>query len=164
MKLEVVEGLTLHGDNEMSIALTKHVESQNCTKNIDVQHHYIQKLVNKGELTVKWILGSEMLADSMTKALPTETFRKYKALLEMSINWNEKRGLIEAFLETWEPNRELASQHLKEFEKFNQGWIGSLIESWPPTSRPNKGLAIDRLLALDDRAMRRELISPSMSK
>ncbi len=86
MKLEVVEGLTLHGDNKMSIALTKHVESQYCTKHIDVQHHYIQELVNEGELTVKWILGSEMLADGMTKALSTKTFRKYRALLEMSIN------------------------------------------------------------------------------
>ncbi len=156
MKLEVVESLTLHSNNEMSIALTKNTESQHRTKHIDVQHHYIWEPVNEGELTVKWIPGWEMLADGMIKALPKETFRTHKALLGMSINWNKKQCLIETWLRTWEPNRELASQHLRDFEKSNEGWIGSLIESWPLTSRPNRDLAIDRWLALDDRAMRRE--------
>ncbi len=71
---------------------------------------------------------------------------------------------METLLGTWEPNRELASQHLREFEKSKGGGIGTLIESWPPTSRPNRDLAIDQLLALNDRAMRRELIAPSRSK
>lgn len=53
MKLEVVEGITLHGDNKISIALTKNIESQHCMKHINVQHHYIRDLVSEGELTVK---------------------------------------------------------------------------------------------------------------
>lgn len=78
MKLEkAIESLTLHGDNEMSIALNKNAESQHCTKYINVQHYYIRELISEGELTVKWIPGSEMLADRMTKRLPTETFRKH---------------------------------------------------------------------------------------
>ena len=85
LELEVTETIMLHGDNEMSIALTKNVESQHCTKHINVQYHYIRELVNEGELTVKWIPGSEMLADGMTKALPTETFRKHRALLGMTV-------------------------------------------------------------------------------
>lgn len=58
----------------MSIALTRNTESQHRTKQIDVQHYYVRKLVNKREFTVKWLPKSEMLADSMTKALPIETF------------------------------------------------------------------------------------------
>ena len=85
MKLEVIENLTLYGDNEMSIALTKNAESQHRTKHIDVQHHYIRELVNERELTIKWIPGSKMLADEMIKALPAETFRKHQALLGMAI-------------------------------------------------------------------------------
>ncbi len=85
-KLEVVKGFILHDDNEMSIALTKNEEGHHRTTHIDVQHHHIRELVNEGELIVKWIPGSEMLADGMTKALPIETFRKYRALLGMSIN------------------------------------------------------------------------------
>ncbi len=52
-EIETVEHLTLNGDNEISIALTKNAESQHRTKHIDVQYHYIKELVNKGELTVK---------------------------------------------------------------------------------------------------------------
>ena len=85
MKLEAVEDVTLYGNNEISIALTKNAESQHRTKHIDVQYHYIRELVNKRELTIEWIPESKMLADGMTKALPTETFRKHRALLGMAV-------------------------------------------------------------------------------
>ena len=85
LELEVTETIMLHGDNKISIALTNNTESQYRTKYINVQHHYIQELVNEGEITVKWIPGSEMLADSMTKVLSTETFRKHQALLGMTV-------------------------------------------------------------------------------
>ena len=58
MKLKAIEDLTLHGDNEISIALTKNAESQHRTKHIDFQHHYIRELVNERELTIEWIQGS----------------------------------------------------------------------------------------------------------
>ena len=85
IEIEVIGDLTLFGDNEMSIALTKNAESQHRTKHINVQHHYIRELVNEGELTVEWIPGSKMLADGMTKALPNETFRRHRALLGMAV-------------------------------------------------------------------------------
>lgn len=65
----------------MSITLTKNAKSQYQTKYINIQHHYIRKLVNKREFTIKWILESKMLIDRMTKALLAKTFRKYQALL-----------------------------------------------------------------------------------
>ena len=71
----------MHGDNEMSIALTKNAESQHRTKHINVQHHYIRELINEGELTIKWIPGSEMLADGMTKE-PDRDLAKDQALEE----------------------------------------------------------------------------------
>ena len=53
IEIEVIGDLTLFGDNEMSIALTKNAESQYQTKHINVQHHYIRELVNEEELTIK---------------------------------------------------------------------------------------------------------------
>ena len=50
MMPKVVLEITLDGDNEMSIALTKNAESQHCTKHIDVQHHYIRELIDEKEL------------------------------------------------------------------------------------------------------------------
>ena len=46
-------GLILNGDNEASISLTTNPKSQNRTKHIDVQHHYIRELVNDKELTIE---------------------------------------------------------------------------------------------------------------
>ena len=84
MTLDIVPAITLNDDNEMSITLTKNAESQHRTKHIDVQHHYIRELIDEKELTVVWVSSSEMLADSMTKALPTEMFRKHRAQLGLS--------------------------------------------------------------------------------
>lgn len=61
----------------MSIVLTKNAESQHCTKDIDVDHHYIKKLIEEKELNIKWLDSSKMLANDMTKTLPTETFQKH---------------------------------------------------------------------------------------
>lgn len=74
MTLDIVPAITLNGDNKISITLTQNVESQHRTKHIDVQHQYIRELIDEKELTVAWVSSSEMLADDMTKALPTETF------------------------------------------------------------------------------------------
>ncbi len=81
MTLDIVPEITLNGDNEMRITLTKNAESQHRTKHIDVQHHYIRELIDKEELTVAWVSSSEMLADGITKTLPTETFQTHRAQL-----------------------------------------------------------------------------------
>lgn len=49
----MVNNLTIYGDNEMSITLTKNTKSQHNTKHIYVQDHYIKELVNKKEHTIK---------------------------------------------------------------------------------------------------------------
>lgn len=41
LSVAMVESITLHGNNEMSIALTKNSKSQHQTKHIDVEYHYI---------------------------------------------------------------------------------------------------------------------------
>lgn len=51
-ELETIENIILHGDNKMSIILTKIAKSQHQAKQIDIQHHYIRELVNEGELTI----------------------------------------------------------------------------------------------------------------
>lgn len=75
MRLEAIIDLTLHGDNKMSIVLTNNAESQYYTKHINVKHHYIGELVNKKELTIKWISRTKILANRMTKALPTKILK-----------------------------------------------------------------------------------------
>ena len=40
-------------DNKTSLTWIKNLESQNCTKHINVIYHYVQKLVDKGKLGIK---------------------------------------------------------------------------------------------------------------
>lgn len=77
MKLEIIEKIILYDNNNMSITLTKNVESERYVKYIDMQHYYIYKLINEEKLTIKWMPGLKMLANRMTKTLLTETFKKH---------------------------------------------------------------------------------------
>ena len=63
------------GDNEMRLTLTKNPESQNHTKHINVIHHHVRRLVEDGELEIKWIPSSLMLVDDLIKALLTRLFK-----------------------------------------------------------------------------------------
>lgn len=65
------------GDNETSCILTKDLKSKNCTKHIDVMHHYLQGLVEEEELGIKWISSLSMFANGLTKALSIRFFKKY---------------------------------------------------------------------------------------
>lgn len=65
------------GNNGKSLILTRDPESQNCIKHIDIIHHHIQRLVEDGELEIKWISSSWMLTDSLTKALLADSFKKH---------------------------------------------------------------------------------------
>lgn len=76
MGLEVMVDLTLYRNNEINITLTKNIESQYCTKHINVLYHYIRNLANKKELTIKCIPKERMLADRIIKVLLTKMFRK----------------------------------------------------------------------------------------
>lgn len=49
----MVEEITLYKNNEMNIKLTKNTKCQRRTTHIDIQPHYIWKLVDKRELTIK---------------------------------------------------------------------------------------------------------------
>lgn len=71
MRLEIEEDPTLYRNNKIKIALKKNVKSQRGTKYINVQYHYIRKLVSKKKPTIKWISGSQRLTDRISKALPT---------------------------------------------------------------------------------------------
>lgn len=43
----------MFGNNKTSLTLTKNLESQNCTKQIDVIYHYVYGLVEDGEILIK---------------------------------------------------------------------------------------------------------------
>lgn len=78
LKMEIlIRACLLYGDNETSIILIKNAESQAKSKHIDVQYHYIRKLVANKKLEIKWICSASILADRLTKILSTNSFKRY---------------------------------------------------------------------------------------
>lgn len=75
----------LHKNNETSIVLTKNAESQVRTKHINMQHHYICKLVANKEVTIEWICSASILADGFMKFLSVDNFRRHQNLLGLAL-------------------------------------------------------------------------------
>jgi methyl coenzyme M reductase subunit D len=50
--------------------LTKNPTQHARTKHIDVQHHFVQKRVENGEVIFEYYSIEDMVADVLTKALP----------------------------------------------------------------------------------------------
>ena len=78
---ELEPNITLLGDNESSIKLVQNTEQHSHTKHIDIQHHYIQSLMDDGELVVEWVATKDMLADRLTKALTKDLFKEHRQQL-----------------------------------------------------------------------------------
>ena len=55
----------------MSLTLTKDLESQNCTKHINVMQYYVQGLVEDRKLGIEYISTLSILAYRLTKVLST---------------------------------------------------------------------------------------------
>lgn len=53
MELDNIKSFTLHSNNKMSIILTKNAKTQHQIKQINIQYHYVKKLVNKRKFTIK---------------------------------------------------------------------------------------------------------------
>ena len=39
------------------------------TKHIDLRHHFVRESVRASQLAIRWVAGSEQMADVMTKGL-----------------------------------------------------------------------------------------------
>ena len=73
---------TIYEDNESTRMLTVHDVHHNRTKHIDIRHHYIRDLVEKG-MEVIYIPTAEQIADILTKPLPRPTFEYLRELMRV---------------------------------------------------------------------------------
>ena len=71
----------MFGDNKFAMSLIKSRAQSSKGKYIDVNYHYIQDTVKKGEIKVDFIPPIEMVADPMTKGLSLEKFKEHIATM-----------------------------------------------------------------------------------
>jgi hypothetical protein len=72
-----LEPTTLFSDNQSAIALTKDHQFHARTKHIDVRFHFIRWIVENGSLRLVYCPTNDMVADTLTKALPSPKVKHF---------------------------------------------------------------------------------------
>jgi len=74
---------TLFCDNQAAIALTHDNQYHPRTKHIDVRYHWIRWVVEKGSIRLIYCPTDDMVADVLTKALPSAKVKHFAASLRL---------------------------------------------------------------------------------
>jgi hypothetical protein len=72
-----LEATTLFSDNQSAIALTKDHQYHARTKHIDIRFHFIRWIVENGSLRLIYCPTDDMVADTLTKALPSPKVKHF---------------------------------------------------------------------------------------
>ncbi|KAF1314267.1 Retrovirus-related gag-pol polyprotein, partial [Globisporangium splendens] len=72
-------------DNQGSIALAKNPEFHKRTKHIDIRYHFVREKVEDGQVVLEYCPTQEMLADIMTKPIPSAQFDYLRTKLSIQV-------------------------------------------------------------------------------
>jgi hypothetical protein len=61
---------TLHVDNQGAMRLATSPSTHQRTKHIDIKHHLIRELIDRGTIELRYVATEKQQADLLTKALP----------------------------------------------------------------------------------------------
>lgn len=75
---------TLFSDNQSAIALTQDHQYHARTKHIDIRFHFIRWIVEQGSLRLVYCPTDDMVADTLTKALPSAKVKHFGSQLGLS--------------------------------------------------------------------------------
>jgi hypothetical protein len=75
---------TLFSDNQSAIALTKDNQYHARTKHIDIRFHFIRWIVEQGAVRLVYCPTEDMVADTLTKALPSAKVKHFAIELGLS--------------------------------------------------------------------------------
>jgi transposase InsO family protein len=77
------EPVTLFSDNQSAIALTKDHQYHARTKHIDIRFHFIRWVIEEGKLRLVYCPTADMVADTLTKALPSPKVKHFAVELRL---------------------------------------------------------------------------------
>jgi hypothetical protein len=81
---DVRDGLPLHVDNQLAIALAKDHQYHARMKHIDIRFHFICWIVDEGLVKLVYCPTEEMIADVLTKALLSMKVKHFAAALGLA--------------------------------------------------------------------------------
>jgi hypothetical protein len=76
--------VTIAVDNQSCITLSRNPEYHARTKYIDIQHHFVREAVKSKEIATDFCPTGEMVADALTKSLPTMKHQFFMAKMGLS--------------------------------------------------------------------------------
>jgi hypothetical protein len=76
------------GDNQGAIALSRNPYNYARTKHINIQHHFVRKAQEEGEVDVQFTPTEKQVADGLTKALPKPQFVAFRDALGLE-RWTQ---------------------------------------------------------------------------
>jgi len=76
--------VVMHCDSQGAMAMMHNPTNSNRTKHIDVTHHFVRECVETAAISVTQVGTADMVADCLTKALPTDAFNKCRAALGLT--------------------------------------------------------------------------------
>ena len=80
----VLEPTTLFSDNKLAIELMKDHQYHARTKYIDIRFHFIRWIVEEGSIRLVYCPTDEMIADMLTKVLPSAKAKHFASQLGLS--------------------------------------------------------------------------------
>ena len=75
---------TLYSDNQSAIALSKDHQYHARTKHIDIRFHFIRWIIERGSIRLIYCPTEDMIADTLTKALPSAKVKHFASELGLS--------------------------------------------------------------------------------
>jgi hypothetical protein len=75
---------TLYSDNQSAIALSKDHQYHARTKHIDIRFHFIRWIIEQGSIRLIYCPTDDMIADTLTKALPSAKVKHFASELGLS--------------------------------------------------------------------------------
>jgi hypothetical protein len=73
--------MTLHSDSQSAIALARNEQFHARTKHIDIHFHFIRYVVEAGKIIIDYCPTEDMVADTLTKALPSAKAKHFALAL-----------------------------------------------------------------------------------
>ena len=77
---------TLYCDNQAAIALAKDHQYHARTKHIDIRFHFVRWVISDGHLRLIYCPTDDMVADTLTKALPSAKVKHFAQELGLRTN------------------------------------------------------------------------------
>ena len=75
------EPITLHCDNTATIAICKNPGNHDATKSVEIRILHIRELIENKRINMVYCKTKDMIADILTKPLPTKEFLKLRHLM-----------------------------------------------------------------------------------